>query len=157
MSDEFLDKDTQGSFKAPLHVVPPSLVIKASGPLSQGAAKYGSFNWRTKPVRLSGHLEAVHRHLAAYYDGEEAASDSGYSHLDHAVAGLAVILDAQECGTLIDDRPPKGPAAKILKDKELFKIADPADALPLSPADFMPVPDWPESETTDRIVIKDNG
>lgn len=114
-----MDKDTAGSFKASLRVVPPLLMIEASGPLAQGAEKYGSFNWRNpdRPISLCGHLEAVLRHLLAYQDGENAAEDSGLSHLAHAVAGLAVMLDADACGALVDDRS-EGPAGKRLKEME---------------------------------------
>jgi hypothetical protein len=43
--------------------------------------------------------------LFAWFDGEEVASDSGVHHLGHAMACLAILLDAQETGNLVDDRP----------------------------------------------------
>lgn len=108
-----LNKDEVGSLKAPLRVVPPALIIQAAGPLSQGAERYGSFNWRSTTISLSKHLEAALRHLLAYQDGEDNAPDSGYSHLAHCAAGMAILMDAKAHGTLIDDRVP-GHAADLL-------------------------------------------
>lgn len=126
-----LDKDLEGSKKTPLRHVPPILTILAAGPLSQGAAKYGSYNWRHKDISLSMHLEAVERHLAAYKDGEDVAPDSGFSHLAHAAATLAVIMDAGANGTLVDDRD-DGPAGRLLNY-----------AGPAAPEAVLPLPeDW---------------
>jgi hypothetical protein len=42
----------------------------------------------------------------AWFNGEECAQDSGVHHLAHAMACLAILLDAKTCGKLNDDRPP---------------------------------------------------
>lgn len=143
------NKDTAGSMKAALKVVPPSLMIAASGPLKHGADKYGAFNWRTEPISLMGHLEAVYRHLFAYQDGEDNAWDSNMSHLDHALAGLAVIVDAAAYGTLKDDRV-LGPSGLMLREREIHdKLPPPEAALPLKESD------WIQDST--RISLKDVG
>lgn len=108
-------KDLIGDTKPRLDLVPPALVIEAAGPMKHGADKYGPFNWRLQPVQAHVYLAAVGRHLAAYADGQDTDEDSGYSHLGHAVAGLAILIDAARNGTLHDDRPAKGPAAGMLK------------------------------------------
>lgn len=123
-------KDKAGSQKVPLRFVPPSLLIQVAGPLSQGADKYGSYDWRKDPISLTLHLEAVERHLAAYKDGEDKATDSGFSHLAHAAATLGVIMDAEAFGTLIDDRT-KGPAGKLLEGS-ITEVPAPEDMLPLN-------------------------
>lgn len=133
-----LDKDEEGSKKVQLRHVPPILVLLAAGPLTQGASRYGSFNWRYKNISLSGHLEAIERHLAAFKDGEDCAPDSGFSHLAHAAATLGVIMDAEECGTLVDDRH-KGPAGEILANSPFNQgPAAPEAVLPLGGDWFKP-------------------
>lgn len=118
-------KDLVGAKKAPLRYVPAALVIEASGPMEDGAIKYGPFNWRDIPVELMTYIEAVQRHLAAFVDGQDNAEDSGHSHIGHAIAGLGIIADAKANGTLIDNRPTKGPAADMLRARD--KSAKPAD------------------------------
>ncbi len=108
-------KDLIGMTKAPLRLVPPALVIETAKAMAEGARKYGPYNWRTdNPVRMSIYLEALERHLQAFRDGENNAIDSGVSHLSHMAACLAIIMDAWPIGQLVDDRPPKGPAAQLL-------------------------------------------
>jgi hypothetical protein len=108
-------KDLVGVKKSPLHLVPRALAIYAAQAMKNGAAKYGPFNWRTKPIIASVYISAAERHLAAWYDGEECATDSGVPHLAHAAASLAILIDAIETGNVVDDRPPAGPAAKLIE------------------------------------------
>ena len=108
-------KDAIGIKKSPLNLVPPALIIYAAEGMRDGAKKYGPFNWRESKVRASIYLAAAMRHLLAYLDGQELAEDSGVHHLAHAVAGLGILIDAKENRCLIDDRPLKGPAAKLLQ------------------------------------------
>ena len=73
--------------------------------MHDGASKYGKWNWRGESVAVSVYIDACFRHLLDWYHGEEEAEDSGAHHLGHAIACLAIILDAQGTGNLIDDRP----------------------------------------------------
>lgn len=108
-------KDLAGQKKAPLRYVPPMLMIAASGPMAQGAEKYGPYNWRTGPkIHLSLYLEAIMRHLLMVMDGQDLDKDSGKLHLAHIAATCAVILDAYACGQLVDDRF-EGPGALAIE------------------------------------------
>lgn len=69
-----------------------------------GALKYGRSNFRVEPVRASIYHDALLRHMAAWFDGEETDPDDGVPHLAAALANLAILADAQVHGTLIDDR-----------------------------------------------------
>jgi hypothetical protein len=111
-------KDAVGVKKAALRFVPPALMIEASGPMADGAGKYGPFNWRDIPIENVGYIEAVFRHLFAYLDGQDNAEDSGHSHLGHAIAGLGILADATANGNLIDTRYSKGPAADMLRARD---------------------------------------
>lgn len=96
--------------------MPAVLDVQVSLAMRNGAAKYGPFNWREKKVRAHVYLAAARRHLAAWYDGEDVASDSGIHHLAHAAASLAIILDAEATGNLIDDRPIPGATGRLIDE-----------------------------------------
>lgn len=51
--------------------------------LEFGARKYGIDNWR-KGMSWSRAFDALHRHLDAWYRGEERDPETGELHLDHA-------------------------------------------------------------------------
>lgn len=120
-SEEYPDnnpKSITGVKKVPLHLNPPSALIYMALGFKDGATKYGPFNWRDKDVAISVYMSAVRRHLEAYWDGEEDATDSGYPHLAHALACLAILVDAKESGSLVDDRPTAGGAPRLLHEWE---------------------------------------
>jgi hypothetical protein len=97
-------KTVFGIAKPSLAAVPPVAAFYLGQALADGAAKYGRFNWRAKPVTASIYYDAALRHVMAWHDGEDCAADSGVHHLAHAMANFAILLDAMETGTLIDDR-----------------------------------------------------
>lgn len=108
-------KTAMGALKLPLHLVPPSATHYLAKAFADGAKKYDPYNWRSAPVSVSTYYGAAKRHEDAFWDGEDVAQDSLVEHLAHAMACYAILLDAAECGTLIDDRPTKGTAAQIQK------------------------------------------
>jgi hypothetical protein len=108
-------KKVQGDKKIPLHLVPPALVIGAARALSEGADKYGAYNWRELPVETTTYISAILRHLYAYLDGEDLDPESaGKHHLDGCAASLAILMDSLESKDLIDNRPPPGPGRKLI-------------------------------------------
>lgn len=107
-------KDLIGIKKAPLAYVPPVSIIYEAMAMKNGAIKYGPYNWRHKKVQAMIYIAAALRHIEAWLDGEENATDSGVHHLAHAKACCGILLDAQSCDKLIDDRPPPGAAARLL-------------------------------------------
>lgn len=122
-------KDKLGIKKVPLHLIPPSALIEEAMCMSEGAKKYGPYNWREegKPVTVTVYVAAAMRHLLAFMDGEDLDPESGHSHLGHNRAGVGVLIDAMACGNAIDDRPPKGPATKLLEQHALkTPVIDPA-------------------------------
>lgn len=98
-------KDLIGAKKLSMTVLPDVAVAHFNHAMQNGAVKYGAFNWRDKSVGALTYINAARRHIAQWLDGEEVAADSGVHHLGHAAACLAILLDAQECGQLVDDRP----------------------------------------------------
>lgn len=112
--DETNPKDALGYAKPPIHLVPPILEILTSLAFKDGAIKYGPFNWRDKKVKWTVYYGAAKRHLACAFDGEDIDPVSGCYHLAHAVACLAILMDAESCGCLIDDRPINGASSEVI-------------------------------------------
>ena len=108
-------KDLIGVKKVPtLSVIPTAALVQMGRAMENGAEKYGPFNWRQHAVKSSIYIDACLRHIMAWVDGEEDAADSGVHHLGHAMAGLAIVLDAMEADKLIDERSP-GPSPEMLE------------------------------------------
>jgi hypothetical protein len=97
-------KDAIGSDKLPLHLWPETATALGCLGLLDGACKYGRANFRAIGVRASIYVDAVKRHVNAWNEGEEVDPDSGLPHLAHALACLAIIVDAEAAGKLNDDR-----------------------------------------------------
>lgn len=97
-------KDSIGSTKLPIHLWPETATIVGSLGLMDGAGKYGRSNYRATPVRASIYYDACRRHLAKWFAGEDRDKESSLPHMSHALACLAIIVDAQAARTLIDDR-----------------------------------------------------
>lgn len=108
-------KTQYGIVKPPLHLVPPVAVLSEAMVFKLGATKYGPFNWRDNRVSSSVYYSAAMRHLMSWYDGEDIDPESGESHLAHARACLAIVLDGLENGNLNDDRPTEGRAAQYIR------------------------------------------
>lgn len=101
-------KSAFGDVKIPLHLWPGTATILGSLGLLDGALKYGRGNWKAVGVRASTYYDACGRHLNKWFEGEESDPDSGLPHLAHALACLAIIVDAEAAGKLEDDRNYKG-------------------------------------------------
>lgn len=98
-------KSAQGAKKYDLMYLPLPARIAVNQALEDGAKKYGKANWRQTGVSASVYLNAAARHIDQFNEGQEHASDSGVHNLGHAMACLAIIIDAAANGKLIDDRP----------------------------------------------------
>ena len=98
-------KDLFGAVKVPLSKLPAVAVAHAAHAMMDGAEKYGAYNWRDKAVIASIYVDAAKRHIDNWNEGQRAAKDSEVHHLGHAIACLAIILDAEANVSLIDDRP----------------------------------------------------
>jgi hypothetical protein len=98
-------KGEAGKLKPQLQLLPPAFNRETAKALACGASKYGEWNWRRNKVELMTYLGAIRRHIDAVMNGEDVDLESGAHHLGHVAAGCAIVLDAAECGQLIDNRP----------------------------------------------------
>ena len=110
-------KDLVGSNKLPLHLWPTTATVMGSLALLDGMLKYGRSNWREAGVRSSIYVDAAVRHLLAFWEGEEEDPDSGIPHLSHALACIAIIVDARAAGKLNDDRAYNGSGYRKLVEE----------------------------------------
>lgn len=110
-------KDLIGSSKLSISMVPFTALAHWASAHMEGNVKYGRFNWRAVGVRSSIYIDAAFRHLMKYTDGEEADPETGVHHLASVMACCAIILDADACGMLTDDRPPSAPTGDLVDNK----------------------------------------
>lgn len=116
-SKESNPKDIIGSDKLPLHLWPETATALGCLGCLDGMLKYGRNNWRAVGIRASIYVDALHRHMNAWFDeGEDLDPDSGLPHLAHALACLAIIVDAQAAGMMVDDRMVHGGYRKLVEE-----------------------------------------
>ncbi len=108
-------KDLIGDTKPDLSLVPPAASLYLAAAFTDGAKKYGPYNWRENAVKNRVYIAAALRHINQYLDGEDIDPTSGRPHVGHALACLAIIADAKETGNLIDDRPLPGAAGRMIR------------------------------------------
>ena len=99
------------SGKIPLQIVPPRAMLELAKAFQHGAKKYGLHNFMLgtgfSHLRLLG---AALRHINAHIRGEDIDEESGNTHLSHAMAALAMLIELiQSKQPLEDDRwkPPQ--------------------------------------------------
>jgi hypothetical protein len=141
-------KDLIGSNKAPLHLWPMSATTLGALALLDGALKYGRGNWRHIGVKASIYVDALFRHTTKWFEGEDNDTDSGLPHLAHALACLAILVDAKASGQLNDDRNTRGGTIQVLNEAEAFvnMLRERARARPTEPHHYT-IADIPEPLT----------
>lgn len=60
--------------------------------LEFGATKYAPNNWQHVPNSRERYYNAAHRHIDAWWQGEQTDSESGQPHLAHAVCCLLFLM-----------------------------------------------------------------
>lgn len=113
-------KSAHGVKKAPtLSVIPASAILVEGQVMALGAAKYGKMNWRTGTgISASVYIDALIRHAMDWNAGIDNDPESLVSHLGHIRACAGILIDAQENGFLIDDRPKDEATPRLLKQYE---------------------------------------
>lgn len=108
-------KEGAGAKKPPTWSVMPRWIIFLVGRVMQiGAAKYDAFNYRDAPITASTYEDAIERHLALWFDGENNDPETGVSHLASVIASCALLLDSQAGEMLVDNRQKTGKVRNAL-------------------------------------------
>lgn len=97
-------KEHAGRQKCPMHLLPPAAMRETANAMGLGATKYGRWNFRETRINASTYIGALYRHVSAWQDGEDIDPESGLSHIAHASACCAILLDSMARGTMNDDR-----------------------------------------------------
>ena len=126
-------KDDIGSKKLNVGLVPDVVKIETALAFTEGALKYGRFNWRVAGVRSSIYRDAMERHMMKWWNGEDKDPVTKVKHLASIIACCGILLDAELCDKLNDDRPPYAPVGKLIDSTdeitahltELFKDHNP--------------------------------
>ena len=77
-------------------LVPPLALRETVKVLTFGAEKYEPDNWRRVPDGPRRYFDAAQRHLWEYKQGEKFDSETGVSHLAHALCCIMFMLDIDE-------------------------------------------------------------
>ena len=99
-------KDDTG--KLPYDLLPPELLEATATVLQFGANKYSARNWE-KGMAWSRCFAALMRHMWAWWRGDKADPETGFSHLWHAACCLAFLIAFEQRKAGTDDRPSAGP------------------------------------------------
>lgn len=73
-------------------LVPFKAMTQVVDVLTYGARKYAPDNWKKVPDARRRYIDAAFRHLSAYVSGEKNDSETGKSHLAHAMCCLLFLL-----------------------------------------------------------------
>lgn len=118
-------KNSHGAGKVPLWLVPPVSIVHTAwalasgtdlqamastprppaGPGTDGGGGYPPYSWRSGGARASVYGSAVQRHMLNWLHGGNLDIKSGVHELGHVMANCAILLDAMQCGSYIEDRP----------------------------------------------------
>lgn len=112
-------KDIAAVGKLDLSLFPQTAIAYGALSMTEGAVKYGAYNYRAGGVLLSVYIGALLRHIAQFYNGEWSDLKTGVPHLASMIACPAIIADAHECGVLKDDRPPQVDLSRVLKELQV--------------------------------------
>lgn len=127
-------KDAVGVGRAPISTVPLNVLLEVGNAMLEGARKYGRHNYRAAGVRHSIYVDAVFRHLAAHWEGEDIDKDSGLPHITKAIAALVVLRDSMAQGNDTDDRPPPAPDGFLeFMNAQAGDIVDTVASEPMEP------------------------
>jgi hypothetical protein len=140
-------KDLIGSDKLPLGLCPATAAAYQTLGHLEGHLKYGLVNWREAGVRTMIYVDAALRHLGKFTNGEWEDPETRVPHLGSVMACMAIIIDAYECGKLVDDRPRPAPAAEVIDRlsanvkhlKKMFKDRNPIHYTIEGPVQMPPV------------------
>ena len=111
-------KDRVATNRLDLSLFPDTAVCYGALGMTEGDSKYGGYNYRVGGVLASVYYAAARRHLAKWFSGEWADQKTGVPHLASAIACVAILVDAVECGVLRDDRPPITNLTRLLTNSE---------------------------------------
>lgn len=89
--------------KPKISLIPSEVITGMAEILTFGANKYGALNW-LKGIKYSRLIDAANRHMLAFQNGQDLDTESGKSHLLHAMVNLAFLYYFSVHKKELDDR-----------------------------------------------------
>lgn len=89
--------------KPEVHQVPTSLILAVAEVLKYGEKKYAKGNWKGG-FEWTIPYDCLMRHMMAWLNGQENDEESGLSHLYHAAANIAMLIEFKETHKELDNR-----------------------------------------------------
>lgn len=99
-------KDLAALTRAPMSVVPMTVLAETGVAMVEGMLKYGRHNYRDAGILSSIYIDAALRHIFKFWEGQDLDPDSTINHITKAIASLIVLRDGFISGNVTDDRPP---------------------------------------------------
>lgn len=93
----------QDGGKPRMDLIAPEMLTATANVLAFGAAKYDERNWE-RGMSWGRCFGAMMRHMWAWWGGEKADAETGFSHLWHAAACLMFLIAYEERQIGTDDR-----------------------------------------------------
>ena len=93
----------QDGGKPRMDLIAPEFLFGTANVLTFGAAKYDQRNWE-KGMSWGRVFGAMMRHMWAWWGGQKADDETGFSHLHHAAACLMFLIAYEERKIGTDDR-----------------------------------------------------
>lgn len=110
--------------KPSISLIPKSALWGMAQAFTYGANKYGKWNYK-EGMEYTRLADAAYRHLSQFMDGEDIDQESGNNHLYHALASIAMLVDAYENNKDMDDRfKPKRIESPPLTEEEKKYLAE---------------------------------
>lgn len=89
--------------KPRMDLIAPEFLVGTANVLAFGAAKYSERNWE-QGMSWGRCFGALMRHMWAWWGGEKADPETGFSHLHHAACCLMFLIAYEERKIGMDDR-----------------------------------------------------
>ncbi len=109
--------DAAAGTRVDLSLFPHTALVHGALAMTEGHLKYGGYNYRISGVKASVYIAALRRHTDKWEAGQNWDLKTLVHHLGSVIACASIIIDAEECGKLIDDRPPAVPDIDELFDR----------------------------------------
>lgn len=93
--------------KPKMHLLPPKATLEVAKVLTFGANKYDEENWRKLDNLQSRYTSGALRHIFAHIDSETLDTESGLSHLAHAICCLLFKLEIELENAKIEEERPR--------------------------------------------------
>jgi len=106
--------------KSQLSLVPIEALEACADAFADGSRKYGRNSFTTMDIEWSQCIDSLLRHVHAFASGEDVASDSGVSHLGHAMARCAMLIYWQKWSVGTDNRRLVDPPALIEQSSDVL-------------------------------------